>query len=620
MFALLHNLGGDSDGSSDKSTSDTSSVLELSVEPTEDSDRHINDGQGRESKPDPTILSRQFLRELAGRANFINTKSVVQSLFRFLEVNRFWVDTDFPCECLKIILDAIEPRLAHTVVSETVALLDHAVGYDANIRVGISKALCFVTTDTARYNGSRRHESAGAGSGLRGSSLLVSPLGSPTAISIFEVVHVLLRRMQSSAEATSFDSPTTATEKAEEAVFQQVAIDACSECVQYLSEPQKVDVLSLVVRLVDAAGMLESRLLLLRVMFDVAGAHTSTSLAATLVPAVFEILLELSAHATGAVRTMAHKIMHRLIQSGDDLDPAAAVQDEAQSFLLLWGSRMVWHFYECAKQVALGASAGRAIAEGLEPLCKTVNLILARFGGRISVLLLRFVVGLQSILTADGRRHPVFAAFVAVVLKRLAISAECGPLQSIVDERIGSDSNLVVLSGFVSGDPDFFDEIIVVKYGDTPGSDPLDSAPLFPMIEVAPFLAQALQVTPDAADAFLAPYVHSTSTPKRVAGFDTHTPAVQATRERRRDAAGCTDNRQLNHNYATMKQSLEDYTRGHQEKQAPGKVFGNAVAQLFDDRMHDPVRMFVGCLAAADAEAIKVPLQNVPSTIFGYTP
>ena len=357
VFALLHNLGGESDDSDSANTpSDTSSVLELSVvEPTmmEPADHH-DDGQGEEEdKPDPAMLSRQFLRELAGRANFINTKSVVQSVFRFLEVNRCWVDTDFPCKCLKIILDAIEPRLAHTVVSETVALLDHAVGYNANIRVGISKALCFVTTDTARYNGSRsrRHENSDPGSDLSGSQLLVSPLGSPTAISIFEVVHVLLRRMQSSAEATSLDSPATATEKAEEAVFQQVAIDACSESVQYLSEPQKVDVLSLVARLVDAAGMLESRLLLLRVMLDVAGAHTSTSLAATLVPAVFEILLELSAHTTSAVRTMAHKIIHKLMQSGDDRDTAAAVQDEAQSFLLLWGSRMVWHFHECAKQV-----------------------------------------------------------------------------------------------------------------------------------------------------------------------------------------------------------------------------------------------------------------------------
>jgi hypothetical protein len=32
------------------------------------------------------------------------------------------------------------------------------------------------------------------------------------------------------------------------------AIDACSECVQYLSEPQKVDVLSLVIRLVRCSG------------------------------------------------------------------------------------------------------------------------------------------------------------------------------------------------------------------------------------------------------------------------------------------------------------------------------------------------------------------------------
>lgn len=612
VFALLHNLGGASGGNTE--------TLLLADDGLEEVTEADHDGEHGEdsSKPDPTTLSRQFLRELAGRANFINTKSVVQSVFRFLEVNKCWVDTNFPCKCLKIILDAIEPRLAHTVVSETVGLLDHAVGYDPNIRVGISKALQFVTTDTARYNGSLRHDCSGAGSDLRDTKLLVSPLGSPTAISIFEVVHVLLRRMQSSAEATSFDLPATATEKAEEAVFQQVAIDACSECVQYLSEPQKVDVLCLVARLVDSAGTLESRLLLLRVMLDVARGHTSASLPTTLVPAVFEILLELSAHSTGAVRTMAHKIIHTLMQNEDDLDDAPRVHDESQSFLLLWGSRMVWHFHECAMQVGLGASAGRAIAEGLEPLCKTVKVILSKFGGQVSILLLRFVVGLQSIPSADDRCHPVFAAFVAVVLKQLALASECEPLQNILDERVGSDSNLVALSGFVSGDPNFFDEVIVVRYGDATVSSQHDSTPLFPMSEVAPLIVKALRMAPGTVDAFMIPYVHSSSTPKRVASFDA--PAVHATQEQRFGGHSAGEHANQEYNYATMKQTLEDYSRSHQEKQPPGQVFGNALVQLLGKRIRDPARLFDGLLATSDIKATKTPLTNNPTTLFGYIP
>eukprot|EP00039_Didymoeca_costata_P003670 m.69008 g.69008 ORF g.69008 m.69008 type:complete len:777 (+) comp12021_c0_seq2:250-2580(+) len=524
----------------------------------------------------PLRIAQECLSELATKASFSNIRMVVQSVFRFFEVNERWEDTTFLSRCMEIIIKAADTHFGHAVISEISALLDNSTAFSAHTRMGVTRALIIVSE---LFVSQKNLDSSN-------DKITRRPSGPNTGISIFETCHVLLRALVASSE---MHEPDEEKEKR----FRELVIKSCKSSIVHLPSQQKNDILSITAKKFEAAKLPLVKKTLLEFGLIVTSSYEEIEFLKEVLSAeLFQMVLELCADEDNAVRKLAHRFLTSLLQKCSMDQPQT--KTETITYILGWGHRISWYLFEGVQLIMMTyISDIELCAKEMQTLCRLFHVLCTRFEVSVATLFLRVLLALESdALNLDRANQnanisTITSTFIAVVLKQFATTMDGDELLSYLNEKIGQSPDIVHLSEIMTGVPSFYDEMIIVRYG-TCNTDAQGATKfLFPMDKMAPLLIDTLEAADNAHDAFTLAYKHSSRAPQRKM-TSTETSRKREKPQTLRSYANVGGGPTLD--YLAIKQSLEASEQRHMNESHFNKVMDQLYSsntQSLENEFHE---------------------------------